>query len=93
VLCALVLVAHILYFKVYKLTEGKRVFNSVTGVIGMNVNLYYFIIVYHNNAVAYRFKISAQLCGLFINFPIAVYYKFGAIGKGDLGFIFACGIS
>ena len=57
-LCPFVLVAHILYFKMNQLTEGKTVFNSVAGVVGVNVHLNNLFVIHHHYAVTYRLKVS-----------------------------------
>ena len=90
-LSALMLIAHIFYFKVNQLTEGKSVFNGISGVVGMNMNLDYLIVINHNNAIAYTFKISPQCLRLLFALRITVYYKLGALGKGYFGFKAACG--
>ena len=79
------LVAHVFNFEVYECTKGKTVFNGVTGMVGVNVNLYDAFAVNNNNAVANGFEICAELCGLLFASLVAVNDELGAIGKGDFG--------
>ena len=59
----------------------------------MNVNLNYLFIIYHNNTIAYSFKISAKFAWLFCALAITFYYKLCTVGKGYFGFKFACSVT
>ena len=58
---------HIFYLRlgiVNQPSEFKSLFKSKSGIVRMNVNLYYFLIVNNHNAVADSFKISPQHKGI-----------------------------
>ena len=52
---------HIFYLRQIDVAKFKTLLDSLTRVVGMNVYLYYLIVLDNYNAVTYGFKISSQL--------------------------------
>ena len=77
------LIAHILYLGKVDRAELQTLFNSKSGIVGVNMSLYYLVVVNHNNAVAYGFKISAELYGI-LAVLVSFYYVFGAVGEVNI---------